>query len=217
MLDTFRDNPTIVPDFTKVDLEDAAKFLTPEDVVTPKKTEGVKTKLVQTKARQLTNLADLDIESSPLIKEATKTQLVEFQNKQYAARERKMKEEGQLKELLQEKNTLLQQKDEKLQQKDEKLQEWATYKNNRRENLLNKIPENDRMIYSDLSLENLEAHVNKILKPISSKTSTALGQRGSAGEFGGYSSMEEWAAKDPVGCEKHLSDNVSGYSWGKVR
>ena len=30
-----------------------------------------------------------------------KTQLVEFQNKQNAARERKMKEEGQLKELLQ--------------------------------------------------------------------------------------------------------------------
>jgi hypothetical protein len=78
MLDTFRDNPTIVPDFTKVDLEDAAKFLTPEDVVTPKKTEGVKTKLVQTKARQLTNLADLDIESSPLIKEVTKTQLAEL-------------------------------------------------------------------------------------------------------------------------------------------
>ena len=38
-------------------------------------TSNVKTKLVQTKARQLTNLADLDVESSPLIKQATKIQL----------------------------------------------------------------------------------------------------------------------------------------------
>ena len=139
-----------------------------------------------------------------------KTQLAEFQEKQNAARESKMKEEGQLKELLQEKNTLI-------EQQTEQLQEWTTYKQDKRETLLNQIPENDRLIYSDLSLDKLEAHVNKSVKPISAKTSTATGQRGTAGEFGGYSSMEEWAAKDPIGCEKHLNDNVSGYSWGKVR
>ena len=139
-----------------------------------------------------------------------KTQLAEFQDKQNAARESKMKEEGQLKELLQEKNTLI-------EQQTEQLQEWTTYKQDKRETLLNQIPENDRLIYSDLSLDKLEAHVNKSVKPISAKTSTATGQRGTAGEFGGYSSMEEWASKDPVGCEKHLNDNVAGYSWGKVR
>ena len=48
----------------------------PDDTPTPTtKTKGVKTKLKQTKARQLTSLADLDVESSPLIKETTKIQL----------------------------------------------------------------------------------------------------------------------------------------------
>jgi hypothetical protein len=48
----------------------------PDDTPTPTtKTKGVETKLKQTKARQLTSLADLDVESSPLIKEATKVEL----------------------------------------------------------------------------------------------------------------------------------------------
>ena len=38
-------------------------------------TSNVKTKLKQTRARQLTSLADLDVESSPLIKETTKVEL----------------------------------------------------------------------------------------------------------------------------------------------
>ena len=124
-----------------------------------------------------------------------KTQLAEFQDKQNAARESKMKEEGQLKELLQEKNTLI-------EQQIEQLQEWTTYKQNKRENLLNQIPENDRLIYSDLSLDKLEAHVNKSVKPISAKTSTATGQRTAGNQFGGYKSHEEWANKDPQGYSK---------------
>jgi len=76
MLDTFKENPTIVPDFTKVDLEDAAKFLTTGDATTTKKTEGVKTKLVQTKARQLTSLADLDIENETVIVDGAKTTIL---------------------------------------------------------------------------------------------------------------------------------------------
>ena len=38
-----------------------------------------------------------------------------------------------------------------------------------------------------------------------------------AGDMGGYSSMEEWAAKDPDGCNKYLSENIKGYQWGKVK
>ena len=125
-----------------------------------------------------------------------KTQLTEFQDKQKVVRENKMKEEGQLKELLQEKNTLI-------EQQTEQLQEWTTYKQDKRETLLNQIPENDRLIYSDLSLDKLEAHVNKSVKPISAKTSTATGQRGTTGEFGGYESHIEWASKDPEGYKKN--------------
>ena len=29
--------------------------------------------------------------------------------------------------------------------------------------------------------------------------------------------MAEWAMKDPKGCDKHLTDSVKGYQWGKVQ
>ena len=126
-----------------------------------------------------------------------KTQLAEITDKQNLARESKMKEEGQLKELLQEKNSLL---DKQTTQ----LEEWATYKQNKRNTLLDQIPESDRLIYSDLSLDKLEAHVNKTGKNISANTSKATGQRGSLGDFGGYESWKEFAIKDPLGAEKEL-------------
>ena len=125
-----------------------------------------------------------------------KTQLAEISDKQNVARESKMKEEGQLKELLQEKNSLL---DKQTTQ----LEEWATYKQNKRETLLDQIPESDRLIYSDLSLDKLEAHVNKTGKNISANTSKATGQRGAGGEMGGYDSFAEWASKDPEGYKKN--------------
>ena len=125
-----------------------------------------------------------------------KTQLADISDKQNSARESKMKEEGQLKELLQEKNSLL---DKQTTQ----LEEWATYKQNKRETLLDQIPESDRLIYSDLSLDKLEAHVNKTGKNISANTSKATGQRGAGGEMGGYDSFAEWASKDPEGYKKN--------------
>ena len=56
---------------------DTEEVMQLEDKPTTKKpgTSTVKTKLKQTKGRQLTNLADLDIESSPLIKATTKIEL----------------------------------------------------------------------------------------------------------------------------------------------
>ena len=133
-----------------------------------------------------------------------KTQLAEITDKQNLARESKMKEEGQLKELLQEKNSLL---DKQTTQ----LEEWATYKQNKRNTLLDQIPESDRLIYSDLSLDKLEAHVNKTGKSISANTSKATGQRGSGGEMGGYDSFAEWASKDPEGYKKN---NMTSESQG---
>ena len=133
-----------------------------------------------------------------------KTQLAEINDKQNSARESKMKEEGQLKELLQEKNSLL---DKQTTQ----LEEWATYKQNKRETLLDQIPESDRLIYSDLSLDKLEAHVNKTGKNISANTSKATGQRGAGGEMGGYDSFAEWASKDPEGYKKN---NMTSESQG---
>ena len=126
-----------------------------------------------------------------------KTQLADISDKQNSARESKMKEEGQLKELLQEKNSLL-------DEKTSRLEVLETERQQEREYLLNQMPENDRVIYSDLSMANLRVHVNKTGKNISANTSKATGQRGSLGDFGGYESWSEYAIKDPLGAEKEL-------------
>ena len=121
-----------------------------------------------------------------------KTQLAEISDKQNLARESKMKEEGQLKELLQEKNSLL----------DKQTEELQVFKENyskERELLFGEMSESDRDTYSNLSNANLRIHVNKTGKNISANTSKATGQRGAGGEFGGYESYAEWAQKDPEG------------------
>ena len=76
----------------------------------------------------------------------------------------------------------------------------------RRKNFVNQLSDEDKLIYGDLPTNKLEAHVNKSVKPISAKTSTATGQRGTTGEMGGYSSWQEFAIKDPVGAEKALKN-----------
>ena len=132
-----------------------------------------------------------------------KNQLSEFQNQQKLAKEKKMEEEGQLKELLQEKNSII-------DKQNEQLQEWSQYKTNKRENLLNQIPEQDRIIYKDLSLENLEQHISKQGKTIQSVAKNTA-QRGITGEFGGYSSWAEFAMKDPVNAQKAIEQDTPGF------
>ena len=131
-----------------------------------------------------------------------KAQLADFTDKQNSAREAKMKEDGQLKELLQEKNSVI-------EKQTSQLEEWTTYKQNKRDALLEQIPESDRIIYSDLPLSKLEAHINKTSKTISPNTSKASNQRTQVGEFGGYKSHEDWANKDPKGYVK-ANNSMSG-------
>ena len=130
---------------------------------------------------------------------ALKTQMSEFSEERQKQKEAKMQEQGQLKELLQEKNTLI-------EKQESQLQEWAGYKASKRESLLEQIPEDDRIIYSDLNLEKLEAHVNKTIKTTVQHTSKATNQRTQNAEFGGYANWQEFAIKDPVGAEKALNN-----------
>jgi hypothetical protein len=134
---------------------------------------------------------------------ALKTQMSEFTGEQQKQKEAKMQEQGQLKELLQDKNSLI-------EKQESQLQEWAEYKTSKRDSLLKQIPEDDRVIYSDLALDKLEAHISKNSKIITPNTSKASNQRTQGGDFGGYESFEEWATKDPSGYKQGTDPRRNG-------
>ena len=60
-------------------------------------------------------------------------------------------------------------------------------------------------------LNKLETYVNKVTQANAPSTSTARATTGKAGEFGGYTSIEEFASYDPNGAEKYLKENTKGY------
>ena len=63
--------------------------------------------------------------------------------------------------------------------------------------------DSDKTIAEGLSLEKLELYVGKVTKanPLPTNTARAASQQ-PQGDFGGYSSYAEWAAKDPKGYEE---------------
>ena len=60
----------------------------------------------------------------------------------------------------------------------------------------------------DAEIEKLSASANKGTGIDSSRVGA---KPQDSGEFGGYSSMEEFAMRDPKGCEAYLESNTKGY------
>ena len=91
--------------------------------------------------------------------------------------------------------------------------EWKTHKSDKRESLMSKLTtDEDKSIAEGLSdLSKLETYVNKVVNVNAPSTSQARATSGKVGELGGFSSIEEFAQKDPNGFQKHLQDNVKGY------
>ena len=85
-----------------------------------------------------------------------------------------------------------------------------------KQKLLSKFPEEQQEKFKDKDPEWLES----LLEAQGKNDFTETSERASVPknqEFGGYSSMAEWAMKDPKGCDRHLAENVKGYQWGKVQ
>ena len=120
--------------------------------------------------------------------------------------EAKMVEDGKLKEAL---DIVTKERDEYKTQSDS----WLSYQSDKRESLMGKLTnDDDKSIAEGLSdLNKLETYVNKVVNVNAPSTSQARASSGKVGEFGGYSSVEEFAQKDPNGFTKHLQDNVKGY------
>ena len=63
-----------------------------------------------------------------------------------------------------------------------------------------------------MSMGNLQKFVqDEQMVANSNKTSSARAGETAKGEFGGYSSPSEFAAKDPNGFTRYLEKNVKGY------
>ena len=90
--------------------------------------------------------------------------------------------------------------------------QWNTYQTNKRETLMGQLTDDtDKSIADGLSLDKLEQYVSKVTNVNAPSTSTARATTGSAGDFGGYSSWEEFAVKDPKGAEAAIADQTSSF------
>ena len=116
--------------------------------------------------------------------------------------EAKLVEDGKLKEAL---DIVTKERDDFKTTSDQ----WTTYQTEKRESLMSKLTtDEDKSIGEGLSdLIKLETYVNKVVNVNAPSTSSARAATGKAGDFGGYSSFEEWAVKDPTGYKQSNQTN----------
>ena len=126
------------------------------------------------------------------------------------ARNQKLEQDGEYKKLLEEANA-------KLEKSSVVVKEYEEYKTNKRDSLMESLTEDtDKSIAESLPLDKLELYVGKVNKRNNLPTNNSRAANNQpVGEFGGYSSMQEFAMKDPEGADKYLAQNVDGYKWGK--
>ena len=110
-----------------------------------------------------------------------------------------MEEKGEYEKIMSDMTT-------KLEAAEKKANAFDKYNVTKRESLLSKLPEEDRAIYDGLSLEKLEAHVEKV----STTPSPASVDNSKPTSTGGYASFEEWASLDPSGYKKANNPQTSG-------
>ncbi|QDP56850.1 MAG: hypothetical protein Unbinned2716contig1004_24 [Prokaryotic dsDNA virus sp.] len=126
-----------------------------------------------------------------------KAQLDEFKKTQAAEKQKQLEEQGKWKDIAE-------QRGQELEKAQADVAKWSEYKTNKRSTLMEQLTDDsDKTIAEGLSLEKLELYVGKVTKanPLPTNTARAASQQ-PQGDFGGYSSYAEWAAKDPKGYEE---------------
>mgnify|MGYP003134661922 FL=1 len=111
--------------------------------------------------------------------------------------------------------TLLAEKDAEIEKYKGTADKWNDYETTRRESLVNRLPDNKQKFVSSMSLSDLEEFVDIETSNLNKGTGIDASRVGAkpqdSGEFGGYSSMSEFAMRDPKGCEAYLEANTKGY------
>ena len=138
------------------------------------------------------------------------SQLDKVKADQETARTKEQEKQGEYKKLLEEANA-------KLEKSSVVVKEYEEYKTNKRNSLMETLTEDaDKSIAESLPLDKLELYVSKVNKTSSLPTNTGRASNNQpVGDFGGYSSYAEWAAKDPTGYEEANGQvNMSGIPVG---
>ena len=118
------------------------------------------------------------------------------------SRKKALEKQGEYKTLLDEANTTI----EGLSK--DSIQ-WTEYKANKRATIMEGLSDDkDKAIAEGLSLDKLELYAERIGSGSALPTSNArpTNDKRGAGEFGGYSSWQEFAIKDPAAAEKALNN-----------
>ena len=136
--------------------------------------------------------------------QALEAKLEEFEKKQAASRQKKMEEAGEFK-------TILAEKDSTIESLTKKAGEYDNYLNTRKSELLESFSEDDRDQFSHLPLSDIEKLSKRLNVSKQNVPNVPEGRDAKLGEFGGYKSYEEWAAKDPEG---YKSSNQSPQGQG---
>ena len=134
-----------------------------------------------------------------------KAQFEELQAKQETARNKDLEKQGEYKTLLDEANA-------KIEKLSGVAEEYNTYKTNKRASLMESITnDEDKSIAEDLSLAKLEKFVGRVSQTntLGTPNQRPANSTKGTGEFGGYSSYQEWATKDPEGYKK-ANDTLGG-------
>lgn len=83
-----------------------------------------------------------------------------------------------------------------------------------REGMINQLPEDDRIFTKSMDMKTLQEFVAKQTKVTNTNAGKVNPSRQGVtpnGEFGGFATMQEFAVKDPRGCEAYIADNTKGY------
>ena len=127
--------------------------------------------------------------------QALETQLEQFEKDKAASRQNKMEEAGEFK-------TILAEKDSTIESLTKKAEAHDNYLNTRKSELLESFSEDDREQFNHLPLSDIEKLSKRLNVSKSNVPNVPEGRDAKLGEFGGYGSYEEWAAKDPDGYKK---------------
>ena len=120
-----------------------------------------------------------------------------------AARQKKMEEAGEYQSIIKERDT-------QIDNLKGQVGEYKAYFDNRKNKILETFSDEDRESFGHLPLNEIEK-LSKRLNTQSTKVpNVPEGRDAKLSEFGGYSSYQEWATKDPEGYEKANSNIING-------
>ena len=130
------------------------------------------------------------------------SKLDKIQADQESARKKELEKQGEYK-------TLLDEQGKELDKYKADSTAWNTYKTNKRESIMETITnDDDKLIAEDLSLAKLEKFANRVTQTnnVGTPNQRPANSTKGTGDFGGYSSWQEFAMKDPVGADKELNN-----------